>query len=180
VCACAQASPEWRSANDPLPVPLGPGGSIYGVPYDSELFVTGATAVGPAQPPAAAAAAVAGTPAARVAALLSSASMKSSIAQMDSFISSYNSRPDLNVLLHEPALKRGSSSAEGAAGQVRGYCCCGARSPAQAAALCTGHLWAPRPRLGGSSAAAAVTAAGGTLGLMYGFEWVCITSAMQP
>jgi hypothetical protein len=35
--------------------------------------------------------------------------MKSSIAQMDSFISSYNSRPDLNVLLHEPALKRAAA-----------------------------------------------------------------------
>lgn len=39
--------------------------------------------------------------------------MQSSIAQMDTFISSYAGRPDLNMLLHEPALKKGSSSAEG-------------------------------------------------------------------
>jgi len=38
--------------------------------------------------------------------------MKSSVAQMEAFISSYAGRPDLNVLLHEPALKKGSSSAE--------------------------------------------------------------------
>jgi len=83
------------------------------VPYDHELFVTAATAVSPAQPPAAAAAAVEGTPAARVAVVLGSASMQSSIAQMDTFISSYAGRPDLNMLLHEPALKKGGSSTEG-------------------------------------------------------------------
>jgi len=103
----AQASPEWRSASDPLPVPLAPGGSIYGVPYGSELFVTGTAAVPPA-----AAAAEDGTAAARVDAVLSSASMQSSIAQMGSFISSYDSKQDLCMLLHEPALKKSSSSSE--------------------------------------------------------------------
>jgi hypothetical protein len=44
--------------------------------------------------------------------MLSSASMQSSTAQIDAFISSYASRPDLNTLLHEPALNKGSSSAE--------------------------------------------------------------------
>jgi hypothetical protein len=39
--------------------------------------------------------------------------MQSSVAQMDTLISSYAGRPDLNVMLHEPALKKGSSSAEG-------------------------------------------------------------------
>jgi len=105
----AQASPEWRSASDPLPVLLAPGGSIFGVPYDSELFVTGTAAVPPA---AAATAAEKGTTAARVDTVLSSASIQSSIAQIGSFISSYASGPDLNMLLHEPALKKSSSSSE--------------------------------------------------------------------
>jgi hypothetical protein len=38
--------------------------------------------------------------------------MQASVAQIDSFIDSYAGRPDLNTLLHEPALKRGSSTAE--------------------------------------------------------------------
>jgi hypothetical protein len=38
--------------------------------------------------------------------------MQSSIAQIDDFISSYASSSDLNVQLHTPALKKGSSSAE--------------------------------------------------------------------
>lgn len=45
--------------------------------------------------------------------MLEGASMQSSIAQANTFISSFVNRPDLNVLLHEPALKKGSSSAEG-------------------------------------------------------------------
>lgn len=78
------------------------------MPYDSELFVTGTAAVNPVPPTAAAA--DEGT--ARVAAILSSACMQSSVSQMSAFISSYASRPDLNSLLHEPALKKGSSSTE--------------------------------------------------------------------
>lgn len=105
---CAQASPEWSSVKDPMPAPLAPRGSIYGVPYDAELFATGATAI-----PAAAAA-----PAARVAAMLDSAPMQSSAAQIGAFISSYASRTDLNGLLHAPALQKGSSSAEGLAVQL--------------------------------------------------------------
>lgn len=62
---------------------------------------------------AAAAAAGEGTPASRFAALLGSASMQRSVSQMGAFISSFAGRPDLNTLLHEPALNRGTSSAEG-------------------------------------------------------------------
>jgi hypothetical protein len=100
ICGDAQASPEWSSAKDPLPVPLAPGGSIYGVPYDDKLFETGTAAVTPA------AAAGDSSASARVASIMGRES------EMDTFINSFAGRPDLNVLLHEPALKKGSSSAE--------------------------------------------------------------------
>lgn len=99
---CAQASPEFSNMKGPLPVPLAAGGSLYGVPYDVELFNTAGSAV-----PAAAAAA-----AGAVTAILSSTSMQASVAQVEEFISSYAGRPDLNMLLHEPALKKGSSTVE--------------------------------------------------------------------
>jgi len=38
--------------------------------------------------------------------------MQASVSQMDNFISSFANRPDLNVLLHEPALKKGSKCTE--------------------------------------------------------------------
>lgn len=49
---CAQASPEW-GPRDPLPVPVAAGGSLFGVPYDAELFSTQQLAVAAAPPPAA-------------------------------------------------------------------------------------------------------------------------------
>lgn len=80
----------------------GGGITLHGVPYDAGLFATGAPAV-----PAADSAA-----ARQVVSMLGSASMKSSISAIDSFVAGFASMPDLDVLLHGPALKKGSSAAE--------------------------------------------------------------------
>jgi hypothetical protein len=104
------------------------GGSIYRVPYDSQLFVTGAAAM-PVAAAAAAAAAGEGTPASRVAALLGSALLQSSVSQVSAFISSFAGRPDLNTPLHEPALNNGTRSVEG----LPGSCCVGLMSLLMAA-----------------------------------------------
>jgi len=81
-----QVSLEW-SAKDALPAPLAPGGSIFGVPYDDQLFSgAAAVAVAAVKPQAAA-----GSPLAQAL-----ASMEGSLAQMQAFIASFSGLPDLD------------------------------------------------------------------------------------
>jgi hypothetical protein len=78
---------------------LAPGGSIFGVPYDDQLFSSAAAvAVTAAQPQKAA-----GSPLAQAL-----ASMEGSLAQMQGFCS-FAALPDLDKRLHGPVLGGGST-----------------------------------------------------------------------
>ena len=71
--------------------------SIDGVPIELGLFRTSQNAV-----------AAAGTDA-RLSAILSSSDMQRSITQTEEFISSFDSLPGLNTLLHGPVLGKGTT-----------------------------------------------------------------------
>lgn len=104
-----QVSPEWH-ANDSLPPALAAGGTIFGVPYDAELF----TAAVPSAVPATAASVTA----ASVSALLRSPLTQASITSMTQFIDTYAGLAGLNELLHTPVLQKGSSTQDSLPGKL--------------------------------------------------------------
>ena len=80
-----------------VPLPVAADSSIEGVPVHLDLFRSPALNMGPA-------AAVRSVADPKLAAILSSSSMKSSAKVMQGFIDSFSSNPKLNSLLHEPVL----------------------------------------------------------------------------